>query len=104
MCACASSSWMIETAEPKLFSAGACAAARRYAGAETSSVSADTVRMRRMPFRYSGRHVLQTLDQLAGGEMRAHLVLGARRELLDGGHQALSSNVRHHVDERERIV
>ena len=54
MWACASSSWMIETAEPKLFSAGACAAARRYAGAETSSVSAETVRMRRIPFRYSG--------------------------------------------------
>ena len=54
MWACASSSWMIETAEPKLFNAGACAAARRYAGADTSSVSADTVRIRRMPFRYSG--------------------------------------------------
>ncbi len=45
---------MIDIAEPKLFSAGACCAARRYAGALTSSVSADTVRMRRMPLRYSG--------------------------------------------------
>src|SRR4051812_50207434 len=33
--------------------------------------------------------------------MRAHFVLGAGRELLDG-HGA--PNVRHHVDERERIV
>src|SRR3954447_22173722 len=54
MCACASSSWMIETAEPKLLSAGACWAARRYDGALTSSVSADTMRMRRMPCRYCG--------------------------------------------------
>src|SRR3954468_16364000 len=54
MWAWASSSWMIETAEPKLLSAGACCAARRYDGALTSSVSAETVRIRRMPFRYSG--------------------------------------------------
>ena len=58
MWAWASSSWTIETAEPKLFSAGACSAARRYAGALTSSVSAETVRIRLMPFRYCGRHVL----------------------------------------------
>src|ERR1700727_350690 len=54
MCAWASSSWMIETAEPKLLSAGACWAARRYAGAEINSVSAETVRIRRIPVRYSG--------------------------------------------------
>src|SRR5947209_3166149 len=54
MWACASSSWMIDIAEPKLFSAGACCAARRYEGALTSSVSADTVRIRRMPSRYLG--------------------------------------------------
>src|SRR4051812_20310422 len=54
MWACASSSWMIETAEPKLLSAGAWRAARRYAGALISSVSAETVRIRRMPLRYSG--------------------------------------------------
>src|SRR3954466_3744643 len=54
MCAWASSSWMIDIAEPKLLSAGACCAARRSAGALMSSVSAETVRMRRMPLRYSG--------------------------------------------------
>jgi hypothetical protein len=43
--------------------------------------------------------VLQAFDQLSGGEMRTHLVLGSWRQLLHG-----SSNVRHSVDERERIV
>jgi hypothetical protein len=51
---------MIETAEPKLFSAGACCAARRYD------------------------------DELARGQVLADLVLRAGRELLDalcgGGH------------------
>ena len=51
MWACASSSWMIDIADPKLFNAGACWAARRYAGALTNSVSADTVRIRRIPSR-----------------------------------------------------
>src|SRR3954467_6285476 len=54
MCAWASSSCTMDIAEPKLLSAGACWAARRYAGALTSSVSAETVRMRRIPCRYCG--------------------------------------------------
>ena len=45
------------------------------------------------PLQVFRRHVLQPLDQLAGGEMRADLVLGPRREFLDGGGQWLSSRV-----------
>ena len=45
---------MIDIADPKLLSAGAFCAARRYDGALTNSVSADTVRIRRMPSRYFG--------------------------------------------------
>src|SRR5258708_26842611 len=41
-------------AVPKAFRLGASCAARKYAGALISSVSADTVRMRLMPSRYVG--------------------------------------------------
>src|SRR6266540_6123285 len=54
MCACASSSWTMLMAVPKAFRLGASWAARKYAGALMSSVSADTVRMRLMPSRYVG--------------------------------------------------
>ena len=36
-----------------------------------------------MPLQVLGRHVLQALDELAGREVLADLVLGARSELLD---------------------
>src|SRR5436189_1371265 len=54
MCACASSSWTMLIAVPKAFRLGASWAARKYAGALISSVSAETVRMRLMPSRYVG--------------------------------------------------
>src|SRR5215471_6632985 len=52
--ACASSSWTMLMAEPNAFRLGASWAARKYAGALMSSVSAETVRMRLMPSRYVG--------------------------------------------------
>ena len=67
---------MIDIADPKLFKAGACCAARRYAGALTNSVSAETVRIRRIPSRYFGDMCWSALDQLAGGQVLLHLLLG----------------------------
>src|SRR5438105_6254100 len=54
MCACASSSCTMLIAVPNAFRLGASCAARKYAGALISSVSAETVRMRLMPSRYVG--------------------------------------------------
>ena len=89
MWAWASSSWMIETAEPKLLSAGACAGRAQVRGrADQLGVrghgedAADALQVLR-------RHVLQPLDELAGGEVLAHLVLGAGGQLFDGRHMTL---------------
>ena len=85
MWAWASSSWMMDIAEPKLLSAGA------WLGRAQVRRRADELGVGRdgedpaHALQVLGRHVLQALDQLAGGEMLLNLLLGERRELFDRG-------------------
>ena len=74
---------MIDTAEPKLLSAGACCAARRYAGRADELGVGGHREDAPDPLQVLGGHVLQALDELAGREVLADLVLGALGELLD---------------------
>ena len=95
MWAWASSSWMIETAEPKLLSAGACCGGAQVGRrADQLGVGGDGEDPPDA-LQVLGRHVLQALDELAGREVLAHLVLAARRELLDRGrrHRTASQRV-----------
>ena len=72
---------MIDIAEPKLFSAGACWAARRYDGrADQLGVGRDREDPPD-PLQVLGRHVLEALDELARREVLLDLLLGSRCQL-----------------------
>ena len=90
MWACASSSWTIDIAEPKLLSAG------RVLGGAQVGRRADELGVGRHredapdALQVLRRHVLQALDQLARLQVLADLVLGAWGQVLDrcGDHGA----------------